>query len=106
MQTKISKTLEGIIARVAFDTAKSAIHHSLKDFLTLEILRAEGSLAYQILSSRLKDWELYQIGLRIGRELAQAPAEGEPQQPEAFFTRYADELRRAFAPVRLSLIHI
>ena len=100
MQTKISKTLEGIIARVAFDTAKSAIHHSLKDFLTLEILRAEGSLAYQILSSRLKDWELYQIGLRIGRELAQAPAEGEPQQPEAFFTRYADELRRAFAPVR------
>lgn len=31
MQTKISKTLEGIIARVAFDTAKSAIHHSLKD---------------------------------------------------------------------------
>ena len=100
MQTKISKTLEGIIARVAFDTAKSAIHHSLKDFLTLEILRAEGSLAYQIVSSRLKDWELYQIGLRIGHELAQAPQQDEPQQPEVFFTRYADELRRAFAPVR------
>lgn len=53
--TKISKTLEGILARTAFDTAKAGTTHSLKDFLFLEILREEGSLACQILSSRLKD---------------------------------------------------
>lgn len=43
MQAKISKTLEAIIARTAFETSKRAITHSLKDFLTLEILREEGS---------------------------------------------------------------
>lgn len=61
MQAKISKTLEAIIARTAFETSKRAITHSLKDFLTLEILREEGSLAHQILTSRLKDWEIHQI---------------------------------------------
>ena len=51
MQPKISKTLEGIIARSAFNTTKAGMTHSLKDFLTLELLREEGSLAYQLLSS-------------------------------------------------------
>ena len=69
MQIKISKTLEAIIARAAFNTTKAGLDHSLKDFLTLELLREEGSLAYQLLSSRLKDWELYQIRLRIEREV-------------------------------------
>ena len=48
MQVKISKTLEGIIARAAFNTTKAGIDHSLKDFLMLEMLREEGSLAYQL----------------------------------------------------------
>ena len=70
MQVKISKTLEGIIARAAFNTTKAGIDHSLKDFLMLEMLREEGSLAYQLLSSRLKDWELYQVRLRIERSIS------------------------------------
>ena len=45
MQLKISKTLEGIIARAAFNTTKAGVTHSFKDFLTLELLREEGSLA-------------------------------------------------------------
>ena len=69
MQLKISKTLEGIIARAAFNTTKAGMTHSLKDILTLELLREEGSLAYQLLSSRLKDWELHQVRLRIEREI-------------------------------------
>ena len=36
MQIKISKTLEAIIARAAFNTTKAGLDHSLKDFLTLE----------------------------------------------------------------------
>ena len=71
MQAKISKTLEAIIARTAFETSKRAITHSLKDFLTLEILREEGSLAHQILTSRLKDWEIHKYAFaskaRFGR---------------------------------------
>ena len=41
MQPKISKTLEGIIARAAFNTTKAEITRSLKDRLTLELLREE-----------------------------------------------------------------
>ena len=97
--TKISKTLEGILARTAFDTAKAGTTHSLKDFLFLEILREEGSLACQILSSRLKDWELYQIRLRVERETRDAAGK-QTHDPEAFFRAFADELIAACGPVR------
>ncbi|WP_418982651.1 ATP-dependent Clp protease ATP-binding subunit [Alistipes sp.] len=99
MQVKISKTLEGIIARAAFNTTKAGITHSLKDFLTLELMREEGSLAYQLLSSRLKDWELYQVRLRIERELI-APKQPSGQTPEEFYRGFADELRTAGAGAR------
>ena len=91
MQLKISKTLEGIIARSAFNTTKAGMTHSLKDFLTLELLREEGSLAYQILSSRLKDWELYQVRLRIEREIITVSAQ-ESRSPEVFFRDFTEEL--------------
>lgn len=91
MQVKISKTLEGIIARAAFNTTKAGIDHSLKDFLMLEMLREEGSLAYQLLSSRLKDWELYQVRLRIEREVLGARLR-EKTGPEEFYRAFTDEL--------------
>lgn len=91
MQVKISKTLEGIIARAAFNTTKAGIDHSLKDFLILEMLREEGSLAYQLLSSRLKDWELYQVRLRIEREVLGSRLR-EKTGPEEFYRAFTDEL--------------
>ena len=91
MQIKISKTLEAIIARAAFNTTKAGLDHSLKDFLTLELLREEGSLAYQLLSSRLKDWELYQIRLRIEREML-AGQQNVPQSPEEYYRACTEEL--------------
>ena len=69
MQMKISKTLKGIIARTAFNTTKAGVTRSHKDFLALELLREEGSLAYRILSERLKEWELHQVCQRLEREL-------------------------------------
>lgn len=91
MQAKISKTLEAIIARAAFNTTKARINHSLKDFLMLEILNEEGSLAYQILTSHLKDWELYQVRLRIERELITSKP-GEKANAEDFFRLFSLEL--------------
>ena len=91
MQVKISKTLEGIIARAAFNTTKAGIDHSLKDFLMLEMLREEGSLAYQLLSSRLKDWELYQVRLRIEREVISAKQQ-ETRSPEEYYRDFTEEL--------------
>ena len=99
MQIKISKTLEAIIARAAFNTTKAGLDHSLKDFLTLELLREEGSLAYQLLSSRLKDWELYQIRLRIEREML-AGQQSTTQSPEEFYRAFTEELRACSGAAR------
>ncbi len=102
MQVKISKTLEGIIARVAFQTTKAEISHSLKDFLAMELLREEGSLAYQLLSSRLKEWELYQVKLRLEREVLQTQPENGPPAttPEAFYRAFREELCASVGAVR------
>ena len=99
MQLKISKTLEGIISRAVFNTTKAGMTHSLKDFLTLELLREEGSLAYQLLSSRLKDWELYQVRLRIEREVITAD-QSPHDTPEEFYRTFTEELRSATPPVQ------
>ncbi len=92
MQIKISKTLEGIIARTAFNTAKAGITHSYKDLLALELLRDDGTMSYQMLSSRLKNWELYQALLRIEREVLDAKSTA-TQTPEEFFSAFTEELR-------------
>ena len=99
MQLKISKTLEGILARAAFNTTKAGLTHSLKDFLTLELLREEGSLAYQLLSSRLKDWELYQVRLRIEHEMAGAKPTVR-EDPETFYRGFGERLRATAGAVR------
>ncbi len=99
MQTKISKTLEAVLARAAFNTAKAGVTHSLKDHLALELLREEGSLAYQLLSARLKDWEVYQIRLRIEHELTE-PKSDERQEPESFFRTFGNTLREQAGTTR------
>ena len=104
MQTKISKTLEGIIASLTFDIAKAGHGRALKDHLMLEIIRSEGSLAHQFLDSRLKDWELYQMTLRIEREASAEP--NTKAKPEEFYSSFIEELRLTYpdAPT-ISTIH-
>ncbi|MBQ3259787.1 MAG: ATP-dependent Clp protease ATP-binding subunit [Alistipes sp.] len=104
MQIKISKTLEGIIAGVVFDTAKAGHSRALKDYLALSIIRSEGSLAHQVVAARLKDWELYQMTLRIEREAA---SEHDMKvAPEEFFGTFIEELRSANPNVQtISTIH-
>ena len=92
MQTKISKTLEGAIARTAFDTAKADVNRSLKDYLMLELIREEGSLAYQILAARLSAREIDEVRRRIA-EMA-AMSAGVESSPAEFFTTFTEELRR------------
>lgn len=92
MKIRISKRLEGIIARTAFDTTKTGVTRSLKDFLMLEMLREEGSLACQLLTARLKEWELHQVRLRIEHDILSV-TETEHHAPEEFFHTFVDELR-------------
>ena len=106
MYDNISKTLEAIIARVAFHTTKTAIHHHLKDRLTLAILEEEGSLAYQLLTGRMQPWELYQLRLRIEQACTTTLATPESTSQEEFFRRYCLELIGQYPHVnRISTAH-
>ncbi len=100
MQLKISKTLEGLIARSAFNTTKAGITHSLKDFLALELLREEGSLAFQLLSARLRDWELHQVRLRIEHKIHTVKRQESRNASDAFYRGFAEELRATSDAVR------
>lgn len=106
MYDNISKTLEAIIARVAFHTTKTAINHHLKDRLTLAILEEEGSLAYQLLTGRMQPWELYQLRLRIEQACTATLATPESTSQEEFFRHFCTELIGQFPHVkRISTAH-
>ena len=95
MQTKLSKTLEGLIARTAFDAAKGGVASRLSDFLALAMLQEEGSMAYQILSARLKEWELQQIYKQVEAGMRDKSGAGE-ESPGEFFTRFVERLGARF----------
>ena len=105
MQVKISKTLEGIIARTAFNTTKEGVRHALKDRLLLELLHDEGSLAYQILSARMKEWELQQVRRAIEEAIASAHDTEQPE-PELFYRRFCNEICAKHGDAaRISTVH-
>ena len=91
MEIRISKTLEAVLARVTFDTTKADIRQSYKDHLALEILREDGSMGYRALASHLKDWEIFQLPLRI-ENLIKSQPQDEDTLPENFYKEYRDHL--------------
>ena len=58
MENKISKILDSLLVRVAFDLSKTDLRHSYLDHIALEILRDDSSMAYRLLSLRLNEWEM------------------------------------------------
>ena len=65
MVNKISKILDSLLARAAFDMTKGDVRHSYKDYITLEMLRSEDTMARRILGTKLSEWELNQLPIRI-----------------------------------------
>ena len=101
---RISKALESAMAQALFASAQSDRELSLKDCLMLQILSAEGSMAYRLLSERLQDWQLYQLRLRL-RRMSHLP-EGQHQSPEAFYNEYMLHLSLRFVGARrISTLH-
>ncbi len=92
MQTKPSKLLENLIAIGVFDAEKRNHKTHLIDRLFLLMLGQKGSHAVKILRSRLREWELYQIKLRVEREIERASATASHQDREEFYTRLIAEL--------------
>ena len=90
MKRGISKILESAMAQAVFNTAQIGSNCSLKDCLMLQILTAEGSMAYRVLSSILEDWQLFQLKLRLERVAYRMGRDTTP--PDEFFKAYAAEL--------------
>ena len=90
MQIKISKTLDSIISEVVFTVSKDPVHRALKDQLAVAILRREGSLAHQLLSTRLHQWQIRQIASIIEQQRSTAPDKS--ISPESFFLEFRDKL--------------
>ncbi len=92
MQLNSSKLLENLIAISAFDAEKHRYTTYLIDRLFLILLGQDNSHAMKMLRTRLKEWELYQIKLRIEREIRKVTQPLVEQGREAFYTELLSNL--------------
>lgn len=95
MENKISKILDAVLARVAFDLGRNDIRISYKDHLALEIIRNSGSMAHHLLTSKLKDWEIEQVISRIENQINTQPKE-ENLPVEEFLHNYREQLQQDY----------
>ena len=92
------------MAQAVFNTAQVGSRCSLKDCLMLQILYAEGSMAYRRLASLLEDWQLFQLRLRLERVAYRMGRD--TASPDEFYKRYSAELAERFSDTtRISTIH-
>ena len=104
MKKAISKSLESAMAQAVFNTAQVGTKCSLKDCLMLQILCAEGSMAYNIFKELLQDWQLFQLRLRLERVAYRMGHD--TSAPDEFYKSYAARLAERFTDVgRISTIH-
>ena len=69
MQVRQTKTLESVFKRGRQEAQRLGAKQMSADYLFLAILREENGHAYRILKKLLKEWELYQIKVRVERDL-------------------------------------
>lgn len=105
MNTKISKTLEAVVARLTFDMRRDAVATSYRDRLVLAILGDEHTFAYRIMTSLVSDWELFQLLRRVEHRLATQP-QHEEQTPDEYFKSLSELLRRTVAARHVSTAHV
>ena len=104
MKIAISKSLESAMAQAVFNTAQIGTRCSLKDCLMLQILCAEGSIAYRVLASLLEDWQLYQLRLRLERVAYRIGRD--TTAPDEYYKHYSTKLAERFSDAtRISTIH-
>ena len=91
MGNNVSKILDAVLSRTAFNLTKGNIKFSYKDHIALELLQEENSMAYRILSTKLKEWELLLIPPRIERLLSTQP-QTEAISPAEFLFQYRNHI--------------
>ena len=106
MGNSISKILDAIFVRVAFDITKNKINYSFRDHIALEILRNDQTMAYQTLSIRLSSSDLAQIPTQI-EEIINAQPNVEPLAADEFLRLYRNKFLRDEIPSRhISTAHV
>ncbi len=104
MKKDISKALESAMAQAVFNIAQVGERYSLKDCLMLQIMAAEGSMAYRVMGELLQDWQLFQLRLRLERVAYRMGQDSTP--PNEFYKEYSKQLAARFAKdERVSTIH-
>lgn len=105
MGNNVSKILDAVLSRTAFNLTKGNIKFSYKDHIALELLQEENSMAYRILSTKLKEWELLLIPPRIERLLSTQP-QTEALSPAEFLFQYRNHILQENTSSRnISTIH-
>lgn len=106
MVNSISKILDAIFVRVAFDITKNKINYSFRDHIALEILRNDQTMAYQALSIRLSSSDLAQIPTQI-EEIVNSQPNVEPLAADEFLRLYRTKFLRDEIPSRhISTAHV
>ena len=106
MENKISKILDSLLVRVAFDLSKTDLRHSYLDHIALEILRDDSSMAYRLLSLRLNEWEMRELPLRI-EDLMRAQPKFESQPIDEFLHLLRHRLEQTYSSERhISTVHV
>ncbi len=96
MQTKLSKHLEGALARATFKAIKEGHTSRLADGLALELLRDKEGMAQQLLATRVEKWELEEI-IRGLEEEIHTPDASSPLSPEKFYAEWVEKLKHRFS---------
>lgn len=105
MHTKISRTLEAIVARTVFHLKRDGVRSSYKDRLTLNLLGDNATLAYNLLTTLVEQSKIAQLLHDIEASISLAPTT-ESCEPEEFFTTLCENMRRTVAARHLSTIHM
>lgn len=106
MGNRISKISDAAMARTTFDLAKADIRQSYKDKLALELLREDGSMAYNTLSTMLSGEQIEHLRQQIESMISSQP-KPEAESPEEFMRNYRDILLDRFTSAKtISTVHI
>lgn len=105
MHTKISRTLEAIVARTVFHLKRDGVRSSYKDRLTLNLLGDNATLAYNLLTTLVEQSKIAQLLHDIEANISLAPT-AENCEPEEFYTMLCENMRRTVAARHLSTIHM
>lgn len=106
MGNRISKISDAAMARTTFDLAKADIRQSYKDKLALELLREDGSMAYNTLSTMLSGEQIEHLRQQIESMISSQP-KPEVESPEEFMRNYRDMLLDRFTSAKtISTVHI